>query len=60
MDSLFRDFTDAGTEPLAKHGKRREINLCVAVGISVMFFQLEVALIVDRFSFRCSAASSPL
>jgi len=35
IDSLFRDFTDAWTEPLAKHGKRRKINLRVAVGYSM-------------------------
>ena len=42
------DSSDARAAAQAQHGEDGEIDLCIAVGIGVMLFDLELALVVKQ------------
>jgi len=48
VDALVLDSADARTETQAQHGEGGEVDLGIAVGVGVMLFDLELALVVKQ------------
>ena len=47
VDALAVQAADAGAEPHADHAEGGEVDLGVAVGVGVVLFEVEVALVVE-------------
>ena len=48
VDALAVEAADSGAEPHADHPEGREVDLGVAVGVGVVLFEVEVALVVEH------------
>ena len=48
VDPLAVQAADAGAEPHADHAEGGEVDLGVAVGVGVVLFEVEVALVVEH------------